>query len=327
MPASSLLTSPEEPPTIDREIIPSSAPSQSASSLLFSDRPELQQFVGKYRIHEATQVVPTLAGKEFDAFVQEIAEKGQREPAVVAGDVVIEGVDMVRAIRVLKERGVDIDLQTVEWQPRPGQTVAEFLAHKLFQGPRFTDAQRAQIVVDLEPFIEKERAAAQEAARIKPGEVRNPLGINNHAEGGDGGRETHPPADAKEQNKKKRERSTVGQIAKMADVTEYAVRKAQEVKRGACPNDVAAVKAGLKKPKDVLAAIAPPAAKKSPSDKGKKPIDHTYKPQDDREKAALQVYVGLFDGKGEFGVTDKDYLLDAFERFRKAETSGQGSKK
>ena len=317
----------EELPTTDREIIPSSAPSQSALSLVFPDRPELQQFVGDYRIHEATEVIPTLAGEEFEALVQEIAEKGQREPVVVVGDVVIEGVDMVRAIGVLKERGVDIDLQKVEWQPRPGQGVAEFLAHKLLHGPRFTDAQRAQIAVDLQPFIEQERAAAQEAARIKLGEVRNPLGINKHIETEEGGRETHPPAGAKERNKAKRERSTVGHLAKLANVTEYAVRKAQLIKNTASADDIAAVKAGTKKPKDVLATIAPPAATKSPSDKGKKPIDHAYKPQDDREKAALQVYVGLFDGKGEFGVADKDYLLDAFKRFRRAETSGQGSKK
>ena len=113
----------------------------------------------------------------------------------------------------------------------------------------------------------------------------------------------------------------------MANCSEHRAKEALKVQKQGSPEDIEAVKAAKKKAKDVLAAIAPPAAKKSPSDKGKKPIDHAYKPKDDREKAALQLYVGLFDGKGEFGVADKDYLLDAFKRFRKAETSGQGSKK
>jgi len=313
----------EELPTTDREIIPSSAPSQSDSSLVFSEHTELQQVVGDYRIHAATEVIPTLAGEEFDAFVQEIKKKGQREPVVVWNGILIAGVDEVKAIGALKERGVDIDLQTVEWQPRPEQTVAEFLIHKYLSRPRFTDAQRAQIVVDLQPFIEKDCAAVQEAARIQPGEVRNPSGINKHAEGDDGGRETHPPADARERNRKKRADSTAGRLARLGNVTEYAVRMAQRIKNTASADDIAAVKAGTKKPKDVLAKTPPSPAHCGTAAASPTPIDHSYEPQDDRERAALRVYVKLFNGKGEFGLADKDYLLDAFKRFRAHESSSR----
>jgi len=313
----------KEPPTNDREIIPSSVQQHSAAGLMFADQTELQQFVGDFRVHEAAEVIPRLEGEAFEAFTREVADKGQREPVVVVGDVLIEGVDMVKAIGVLKERGVDIELQTVEWQPRPGQTVPEFLTYKLLQGPRFTDAQRAQIAVDLQPFIEKERAAAQEAARIKHGEVRNPLGINKHADGDDGGRQTHPSADAKERNKAKRERSTVGQLAKLANVTEYAVRKAQQIKKTASPADLAAVKAGIKKPKDVIPETPPPEASK-PATASPKPIDHPFTPTTPLQHDLLAGWVRLCDNKvaideQEQAIADMRLILDAHEeKLRKA---------
>ena len=325
-----LLTSPKEPAPPDREIGKPSDPSDSPASLVLPDHPEVQRFLGDYRIHEAAEVIPTLAGEAFEAFVQEIAEKGQREPVVVAGDVLIEGVDIVRAIGALKERGIDIDLQKIEWQPRPGQTVPEFLAHKLLQGPRFTDAQRAQIAVDLQPFIEKDRAAAQQAARIKPGEVRNPLGINKHAEGDNGGRETHPPADAKARNKEKRERSTVGQLAKLANVTEYAVQMARRIKQTASPDDLAAVKAGTKKPKDVLAEMPSTSTRRGPATTSPKVIDHPFTPTTPLQHDLLAGWVRLRDSKAAINeraqaVADMRAILDAEEEEEKpAQRSSKG---
>lgn len=314
------------PRTAEPEISPPDTPAHCGAALVFANHPNLQRVVGAYRVHEAAEVIPTLDGDAFESLVQDIAEKGQREPVVVVGDVVIEGVDTVKAIGVLKERGVDIDLQTVEWQPRPGQTVPEFLAYKLLQGPRFSDAQRAQIAVDLQPFIEKERAAAQEAARIKPGEVRNPLGINRHADGDDGGCENeagNPPADAKARNKAKRERSTVGQLAKLANVTEYAVRRAQQIKQTASPADLAAVKAGIKKPRDVISETPPPKASK-PAAKSSKPIDHPFKPTTPLQHDLLVGWVCLCDDKvtideEEQAIADMRLILDAQEeKLRKA---------
>lgn len=308
----------EEPPITEMAVELTTAPSPKDVSLFCDKHPELQKVVGAYRIHEAAEVIPTLAGEAFEAFVQEIAEQGQRDAVIVDGDVLIEGVDTVKAIGVLRERGVDIELQTVSWQPRPGQTVPEYLAYKLLQGPRFTDAQRAQMAADFLPLIEKERAAAQESARIQPGEKRNPRGINKRQENTDDGRETHPLAGAKARNKAKRERSTIGQIAKLANVTEYAAKKAVDIKRLASPEGVSAVKAGIKKPKVVLAGIVPPEGPSKPAAKPPKPIVHPYVPLDEYEQAALQVYVGIFNGP--FGVVDKDRVLSLFGKFRKHET-------
>jgi hypothetical protein len=309
----------KEQPTTDQGTTPTPHQTRSTASLVLADHSVIQRVVGNFRVHEAAEVIPTLAGDAFEAFVTEIKENGQREPVVVIGDVLIEGVDTAKAVGVLKERGVDIDLQTVEWQPRPGQTVPEFLAYKLLQGPRYTDAQRAQIALDLQPLIEKERAAAQEAARIKPGEVRNPLGINKHIGAEDGERETHPPADEKARNKAKRERSTVGRLARLANVSEYAVRKAQQIKQIASPADLAAVKDGTMRPKDVIPKVPPPTGPNKPAAKSSKPSDHPFTPTTELQRDLLTGWVRLRENKvavneREQARVDMRLILDAEEK-------------
>lgn len=275
------------------------APNQSTTNLarLALAGAENKSALGAYRIHGAAAVIPSLAGAAFDAFVEEIARHGQRDAVVLDGDTIIEGVDVVRAVGVLKERGVAIDLQTVEWQPRPSQTVPEFLAYKLLRGPRFTEAQRAQIAADLLPLIEQERAAAQEAARIKPGEQRNPHGTNKRTAGEVGGRDSHPASEAKALNRAKRERSTVGQIASRAAVTEYAARQAVTIQRHAAPEIIAAVKAGTLTPKAALATIAPPPKKPKPVTKAARPIDHPFKPETALERDLVNAWVHLVDNE------------------------------
>lgn len=291
------------------------------------------QRVGDYRIHEATEVIPSLHGAAFEDLVNEIATNGQRDVVVIDGDVIIEGVDTVRAVGVLKDRGIDIDLQAVPWQPRPGQTVPEFLAYKHLQGPRFTDAQRAQIAADLLPLIEKERAAVQESARIKPGEVRNPLGINKRAASGEGGSETCPPSDAKARNKAKVERSTVGQIAKLANVTTYAAMQAVKIKRYAASEIIVAVKAGRAKPKDVVADIDEVAGGNRPAGKPLKVIDHPFQPTTPLQYDLLKGWVHLRDSRVAIDERakardDMRALLDAEEAAEKAALgTGKGGRK
>lgn len=293
------------------------APQPSAASLALAEHPTAEQVVGAYSIHMAAEVIPLLQGEALEALVQEIAEHGQRDAVVIHDNVLIEGIDTVRAIGILKERGVDIALQTVPWQPRPGQTVPEYLAYKLLQGPRFTDAQRAQIAADLLPLIEQERATAQQSARIKEGEVRNPLGVNKRTSSGDVGCETHSPADAKARNKAKRERSTFGQIARLANVTEYAAKQAIKIKRHASKEDISAVKLGTEKPKAVLEKLPLPEGQGKKDATSPKPIVHPCVPRNEFEREALIVWTVMLPKK--FGVAGKDKLLAAFNRFRQAE--------
>lgn len=284
-------------------------------------QPALTGVVGDYRIHDVTEVIPTLKGDEFEEFVRELAEKGQREVVVIDGSVIIEGVDTVRAIGVLKARGVDIELQTVPWQPRPGQTVGEFLVHKLLKGPRFTVAQRAQIAADLLYFIEKEKAEAQAAARIKPGEVRNPRGINKRKADPKSGDETHPSADKKVKNKAKLDRSTYGVLAEMAEVTTYAAKQAVKIKRLASQESIAAIKDGTKKPKDVVAEFEEPMRKQKADAKKAKPIDHPFKPTTPLQHDLLTGWVHLRDNKA--AVVERQQARDDMRAFFEAEETAE----
>lgn len=304
-------------------------PPPASASLVFTEHPEAQQIVGTYRVHVAAEVIPSLQGEAFEDLVREIAEHGQRDAVIIHGDVLIEGIDTARAVGVLKERGVDIELQTVPWQPRPGQTVPEYLAYKLLQGPRFTDAQRAQIAAELLPLIEQERATAQQSARIKQGEVRNPLGINKRTTKGIDGCETHPPADAKARNKAKRERSTFGQIARLANVTEYAAKQAIKIKRLASQEDVSAVKAGIKKPKVVLAEMLPPEGLGKPHAKPPQPIDHPFTPKTPLQHDLLPGWIRLRDSKAAINERQqaRDDMRAFFEAEEEAEKAAQCSSK
>lgn len=293
----------------------------TCAGLLLASQPNIQRVVGAYRIHEAAEVLPTLAGENFEALVQDIAENGQRDVVLLHGDVLIEGIDTVKAIGVLKERGVDIELQTVSWQPRPGQTVPEYLAYKHLQGPRFTDSQRAQIAADLLPLIEKERAAVQEAARITPGEKRNPRGINKRLADADSGRETHSPSEVRERNRAKRERSTIGQIARLADVTEYAAKQAVTIKRMASQEEIAAVKAGIKKPKVVLAQVLPTTGPSKSAVKSPKPVVHPFTPSTPLQHDLLAEWARLCDSK--VAVTERAQARDDMRAIFKAEEAAE----
>ena len=286
------------------------------------DSPASEQNIIGYRVHEAVEVIPAREGVEFERFVEEVAAFGQRDAVVLDGDVLVEGLDVVRAVGVLRERGIHIELQTVSWQPRPEQTVPEFLAYKHLRGPRFTNAQRAQIAADLLPLIEKERTAAQESARIKPGQVLNPRGINKRTADKEGGNETCPTTDAKARNKSKIDRSTVGRIAAMASVTNYAAAQAVKIKRQA-PNEVIeAVKAGVMKPKTVIAGFDEPTDKGKPDQtKAGTKIDHPFTPTTPLEHDLVAGWARLRDTK--VAVSERADARDVMRAILKAEEAAE----
>ena len=312
----------EEDRTTTDMVVAADGNIDTPTGLTARDTPNAPHVIGNYRVHEAAEVIPTLVGEAFEKLVEEIAQNGQWEAVVIHGDVLIEGVDTVRAIGVLKDRGIDIDLQAVPWQPRPEQTVPEFLAYKHLRGPRFTKAQRAQIAADLLPLIEKERTAAQESARIKPGQVLNPRGINKRTADKEGGNETCPTTDAKARNKSKIDRSTVGRIAAMASVTNYAAAQAVKIKRQA-PNEVIeAVKAGVMKPKTVIAGFDEPTDKGKPDQtKAGTKIDHPFTPTTPLEHDLVAGWARLRDTK--VAVSERADARDVMRAILKAEEAAE----
>lgn len=213
------------------------------------------EMIAGYRVHPAASVFPMMEGKEFEDFKNSIRNNGQRDPVDVHGDVLIEGRNRAKAVELLKREGVDITLQTREWQPEPGQTVAEYVADKNLHRRTLKDDQRVQIAVDLLPIIEQERAEVQKASRIKPGEVRNPAGRNQH--GGRGMAEPAPasPSDKAAKNRVKAANSKRGKVASAAKVSKAKAANAIELQKKASPEVLRAVKSGETTQREAMKTI------------------------------------------------------------------------
>jgi hypothetical protein len=266
------------------------------------------EVIGGYPVHPVATLFPLMAGDEFEALVESIDKHGLRDPVVLQGGVLIEGRNRVLAVELLRARGRDIALTTVEWWPGPGDSTAQYIYDKNISRRHLTDAQRAQIAARVRPIIEAEFAAARAKTQIKPGEVRNPGGRNQHTGGSKADANSPPPSDQTARNKAKAERSTVGKVATKAKVTQHVAKRATKIQKHASPEDIAAVRAGTKHPREVEKAIDAKAGKaKAPATKpGKpkpKPIDHPFHPKDDFEHDTLRLWVKWVETT--LGVADK----------------------
>ncbi|MFM7135645.1 MAG: hypothetical protein ACKO1M_01050 [Planctomycetota bacterium] len=284
-----------------------------------SSTPEM---IAGYRVHPAASVFPMMEGKEFEDFMNSIRNNGQHDPVDVQGDVLIEGRNRAKAVELLRQEGVDIALQTREWQPEPGQTVAEYVADKNLHRRSLTDEQRAQIAAELVPMIEKERAEAQKASRIRPGETRNRTGTNQYSKKRKAEAEPLSPSAKRAKNKTKAERSTAGRLAKVANVSEHRAKQALKVQKQGSPEDIEAVKAGKKKARDVLAAGQ--GASKNTKPKPKKEIDHPYAPSDDFERDVLRWWIRLVEK--ELSVAEKARGREVMRAVFKAEEEAERRK-
>lgn len=280
------------------------------------------------KVHPVANMFPLLEGDDLKQMRDSIRENGQRIPVIVDGDTLLEGRNRARCVEMLQSEGVAITLHTQQWSP-PSQMAsqAEYIWDVNVTRRHLTPAQRAQSATEILPLIEKEKAAAQSASRIKPKEIRNPEGRNQHTPTGKAETKSPPPSDASGCSAEKVARSTVGKVAALAKVTPYAAAQAVKIKKEARPEDVAAVKAGTKKPREVLAKVKKEmpaheisaAAKKTP-----KKIDHPFVPKDGFEYDALRAWVKWVDTT--LSVSEKPRAREVLRKVFQAEEAAEKAK-
>ena len=251
------------------------------------------------KVHPVANMFPLLEGDDLKEMRDSIRENGQRIPVIVDGDTLLEGRNRARCVEMLQSEGVAITLHTQQWSPpSPMASQAEYIWDVNVTRRHLTPAQRAQSAAEILPLIEQEKATAQSASRIKPNEVRNPGGRNQHTSKGKAETKTPPPSEDSGRNAQKVARSTIGKVAALAKVTPYAAAQAVKIKKEARPEDVAAVKAGTKKPREVLTKVKkemPTHAITTAAKKTCKKIDHPFVPKDDFEYDALRAWVKWVD--------------------------------
>lgn len=282
--------------------------------------PELPlQEIGGYKVHPATSLFPLAAGPELDDLIASIERRGQREPVVFQGDLLLKGRRRVLAVRALQERGVPIELQRIEWQPLGDETPAEFIADVNFQRRDLTPDQRAMIAAEMVPIIAAEQAVAQARTRIKPGEVRNPGGRNGKA--GMAAPVSAPPA--KRASREKDSRSTVGRVATAAKTSKHKARLAIVATRTAAPDDIAAVKAGTKK----LSEVATESRPRRKRLRFGSPIlpRHPFRPCDAFEESVLRDWIRMVTKKR--SAEQKARVRSIVRRILEIEEAAKDSKK
>jgi hypothetical protein len=185
------------------------------------------------------------------------------------------------------------------------------------------DSQRLQCSAELLVMSDEERVAD---GRIQPGEVRNPEGANQHTPTDarvEGETDSTPSTDRRARNKAKTGRSAAGRLAITSGQTVHKARQAIAVQKRGTPEQIAAVKSGVKTQPQVLKEIAERSENQPGKKKKQKPIDHPYTPNTDLERDLLTGWVCLRDDK--VPVTERAKAREVMRAILKAEEANNQS--
>jgi len=288
-----------------------------------------------YFVHPAADEFPMFKSSEFEELTESIRKTGQLVPVTVLGDTILEGRHRATVVESLRAGGLDIELRTVPWEPTEAcPTPAQFITNVNLARRNLTPDQRAMIATALISHIERELAERRNSSRIRPGEQRNPTGLNQHAKSGPADATAADPVSdppsTREKNREKRAASLRGKIAAEADVSFYKGDLATYVARHGSSQQVKAVKEGKKKLSAVVREIDEKmglgsGAAGTPAKK-RRPIEHPFKPADDFEYDCLAAWISFVEKS--CGVGNKDRARRVFmEIFRVEVLPKVGSRK
>ena len=155
--------------------------------------------------HKAAEIFPLLTGPEFDSFVADIRENGLREPIVVHNGEILDGRNRFRACEE-----IGIEPVTVEWD-HVGTPEAFVISMNLYRR-HLNESQRAEIGAHLATRTRQEN--------LIPGGVKKlDLGIHSSS-------------------------MTVGEAARLLNVSPDSVHKAKIVLKEGTAEEIEAVRRG-----------------------------------------------------------------------------------
>lgn len=250
--------------------------------LTTTDSVSTGEVIAGYRIHPFASRFPLLQGQRFEELVASVADMGIDVPVELNDGLVTDGRNRLHAVEVLRERGIEVEVRTVDWQPRDGRSIEEHIFARNVLRRHLTDDQRAMLATELLPIVRAENAARQAATRFG-------AAVANSA-----------PPDGEPENLPRTNRdrvasSTIGMLAMGAGVSEHRMRRAvdlaDDITDGLVPEgerqavirgDKPLRKAGLKKPRRTI-------AKKKPVEAAS--LEHLFDTTDDE---AIAVTLGDF---------------------------------
>lgn len=209
-----------------------------------------------YKIHPVAALFPMIpkGSRPYNDLEEHIRLFGQLEPIVVDGDTLLDGRNR---LAICEDCGIKPKI--VQWSTLGiSNPQHEWIFGKNVARRNLTEEQRAQVYVDYSAWTDAEDAKERVAkAQFKAGESGNPTGKAKEQA------RTESCEPAKRDHKAEHARSTVGKVAAGAGISHHKAAKLVAVNKAAAAGDekamedVEAIRAGLKKIRDIAKPTRP----------------------------------------------------------------------
>ncbi len=190
------------------------------------------EVIGGFTVHPLASRFPLIVGKEFDDLVEAAARAGRLQAVETHRGFLIDGRNRLRVREALRERGMEIALPVVEWEPSGDETVEEHIWSMNANRRHLTDDQRAAIGISFLPFIRRSCAERQAASRF---------GQRGPVEEVSSPPEEDPDAGLRRPNRDKDAASSVGQFAAMCNIGLHKARQAVAIADGVEAGEISSV--------------------------------------------------------------------------------------
>lgn len=222
--------------------------------------PEPLEVIGGFTVHPAASKFPLMVGKDFDELVEAVHRAGTVTAVEMHKGQLIDGRNRVRAVEVLRSRGIEIELPTIEWQPVGDETVEEHIYAVNVHRRHLTDDQRVALATLFLPLIRQRTHERQAATRF--GRDGRPAAALTSA------LPVQPAGGTPRTGRDKDAASAVGQLAMLSNVSRHKALQAAKlydrVSNGDIPPEsLDAVTSGKALLRDVVPGKQRPAARKT----------------------------------------------------------------
>jgi hypothetical protein len=174
---------------------------------------EITTEVAGYKVHPVAAMFPLLEGADYEELKANIAANGQMHPAIVVGDVLLDGRNRARACAELSF-GLKVE------QYKDALDPAEYISAANLHRRHLSDDQRVQIAAQIHRWtIEQQNAKKKAAGKSADGQAGGRGRKNLNPKSGSGLRDVAAM----------HARSTAGQIAAAAKTTRYKAEQALAV--------------------------------------------------------------------------------------------------
>ena len=120
------------------------------------------EFKGIYKVHPAAALFPLLAGQPFEDLKKSIAKHGQKDPAVIDGDVLLDGRNRVRSLNELGRETWAVQFRSLKSGVAPEKWIEIKNAHRR----NLSEDQRIAIVARIIAWRKEEDARNRLRCRV-----------------------------------------------------------------------------------------------------------------------------------------------------------------